>query len=225
MLEETRIVQIYIKAHGPDDPRFGDEIDDEAANDYAYDGWLPLALSPADKDGRRHATIVGDPWLTTPAGADAPPDPGAATVRISAAECSAELQERARLGLQYFVEETPEERGEPYDRNRIAENIAEEIETRLKAVNRNLAARTALCGAIDHVDHVEITIAGLKRVHTTTEEADPSALNEACHQMVSDFVATHHRELVAHIERRVRESRTRLRAVMKAGQRLGAFDD
>ena len=143
-------------------------------------------------------------------------------MRISAAECSAELQERARLGLQYFVEETPEERGELYDRDRIAENIAEEIEARLKAVNRNLAARTALRGAIDHV---EITIAGLKRVHTTTGKADPSALNEACHQMVSDFVATHHRELVAHIERRVRESRTRLRAVMKAGQRLGAFDD
>lgn len=41
--------------------------------------------------------------------------------------------------------------------------------------------------------------------------------------MVTDFVATRHRELVAHIDERIRESRARLRAVMSAGQRLGAF--
>lgn len=41
--------------------------------------------------------------------------------------------------------------------------------------------------------------------------------------MVTDFVATRHRELVAHIDERIRESRARLRAVMSAGRRLGAF--
>ena len=58
MREETRIVQIYVRAEGPDEPRFGDEIDDDAVSDYAYDGWLPLTLSPRDEDGRQHATVI-----------------------------------------------------------------------------------------------------------------------------------------------------------------------
>ena len=66
MLEGTRIVQVYFRAEGPDDPRFGDEIDNDAVNDYAYDGWLPLALSPRDEHGRQHATVIGDPSLSRP---------------------------------------------------------------------------------------------------------------------------------------------------------------
>ena len=38
MLGRTRIVRICVRAEGPADPRFGDEIDDDAVNDYAYDG-------------------------------------------------------------------------------------------------------------------------------------------------------------------------------------------
>ena len=106
-------------------------------------------------------------------------------------------------GCGTFVEETPDERREPYDHNWIIENIAEGIQARLKAVTSHHAARAALCGVTNPVDHVEITIAELRRVHADTGKSDPSALNEACHQIISDFVATHHRELVAHNRRTV----------------------
>ena len=225
MLEGTRIVQIYVRAEGPANPRFGDEIDDDAVNDYAYAGWLPLQLSGRDEDGRQHATDVGDPWLSAPAGAPAPPDPGPAPVRITAAECSAELHERARAGLRYFIEETPDERTEPYNRNSIMEDVAERIQTELKAINEHDAAHAALHGVIDLIDHVEVSVTAIKRVQSGNGKTDPSPLNEACHRMISDFIATHHHELVAHAEQRKRESRARLRATINAGQRLGAFDD
>ena len=99
MLEGTRI----LRAEGPSDPRFGDEIEDDAIDDYAYDGWLPLALSPRDEHGRQHATLIGDPWLTTPGGSETPPNAGPAPSHITTADCSTELRERAQLGLRYFV--------------------------------------------------------------------------------------------------------------------------
>ncbi|MCY4058198.1 MAG: hypothetical protein OXG44_09370 [Gammaproteobacteria bacterium] len=107
-------MQIYVRGEGPADPRVGDETNDEAVDDYAYDGWLPLQLSPRDEDGRQHATVIGDDWLTTPNGADAPPGPRPAPVRITSAECSSELQKRTRPGLRHLTEETPEERCEPW---------------------------------------------------------------------------------------------------------------
>lgn len=72
------------------------------------------------------------------------------------------------------------------------ENVAEEAETRPKAVNEHDAALAGLCGMSDRIDHVEISIAGLKRVHAATGKADSSALNEARHRTIGDFVATHH---------------------------------
>ncbi len=223
MLEGTRIIQIYMKAEGPADPRFGDEIDDDAANDYAYDGWLPLALSPADEDGRRHATIIGDPWLTTPPGAEAPPEPGPAPVRITAAECSAELRERARLGLRYFTEETPDELGRPYDRDRIAEDLSPSLRNALTALDTDRPTRVAL--GDPEVRHVKITIAELSRVRETRAGADPPELEDACHDVVSDFIEAHHRQLVDYIEDRTRKARARLRDLLRAALRLGAFDD
>ena len=234
MLEGTRIVQIYVRAEGPVEPRFGDEIDDNAVNDYAYDGWLPLTLSPRDEHGRQHATVIGDPWLSRPTGADAAPDPGPAPVRITAAECSTELRERARLGLRYFIEETPEERGEPYDRQQIGQDIKEDIQQSLEALDTDRATHAA----VGHhaVDHLEVTIAGLKRVLATNTgggerggvRADgdqPPALDDTCHAAVREFVASHHQQLVEYIEHRMHEARTRLRHLLQAALRLGAFDD
>ena len=50
------------------------------------------------------------------------------------------------------------------------ENITEEIEPRLKALNKHLAARASLYGVVNRIDHIEITIAELKRVHAATGE-------------------------------------------------------
>lgn len=219
MLQGTRIAQIYIRAEGPDDPRFGDEIDDEATDDYAYDGWLPLALSPRDEDGRQHATVIGDPWLTRPGGADTPPDPGPTPVRITATECSAELRERARLGLRYFVEETPEERGEPYDRNRIAEDIAERIKENAEALQNNRAVRTGFARA----DYVRIEITSGKAMRTTDSQAEPPPLDDPWKNTIQEFLCTRHRELVAHVDERLREHHAHLRTVVNAGLRLNAF--
>ena len=60
-------------------------------------------------------------------------------------------------------------------------------------MNEHDAALAGLCGMSDRIDHVEIAITGFKRVHAATGKADPSALNEACHRMIGNFVATHHR--------------------------------
>ena len=92
-------------------------------------------LSAEDKNGRPHAAILDDPWVTTSPGTEAPPGPGPAAVRITAAECSAELRERTRLGLRYFIDETPEERGRPYDHDLVTENIIESLSNALTAHN------------------------------------------------------------------------------------------
>ena len=42
MLDGTRIVPVYFRYDGPEEPRFGDEIDDDGFAAYAYYGWLPL---------------------------------------------------------------------------------------------------------------------------------------------------------------------------------------
>lgn len=225
MLQGTRIVQIYMRTQGPADARFGNEIDDDAVNDYAYDGWLPLALTPRNNDGRQQVASIGDPWLTTPGEADAPPDPGPAPVRITAVECSAELEARGRVGLRYFTEETPEERSEPYDRDRIMEDIAEEIREKLGEAQELDAAHASLCGIVHRIDHVEVTLAAITRVHADTGITDQGEINKAAHRMIGGFVAERHQELVAYAEQRRREGRARLRAIMQAGQRLGAFDD
>ena len=223
MLENTVIVQVYVRAQGPPDPRFGDEIDDRS--EYAYDGWLPLTLSAPDEDGRRHATVVGDPWLSTPPGAKSAPDPGPAPVRITAADCSAELRQRARLGLRYFIEETPEERDEPYERKRIAENVAEQVVKRLERAKEYDAARDTLTGVTDPVEHVEITIAKLTRIRGASPRRDNGATSDACHKMISDFIAAHHRELVAYVEKRASENSAQLRTLMQAALRLDAFNE
>ena len=229
MLDGTRSVQIYIRAQGPQEPRFGHEIDDDAVNDYAYHGWLPLKLSPRDENGRQHATLIGDAWLTTPVCGKTPSEhgagplePGPPPVRITADECSAELDERARVGLRYFLEETPDEQGRPYDRNCIAQDIAEAT----RDTGARLAKDVATHGALGHpaVSRVSVSIANLDRI-LITGQSDPPPLGETCHEAVNDFVSTHHRELVQHIEQRIRESRNRLRGLTYAAERLRAFDD
>lgn len=226
MLEGTRTVQIYVKAQGPADPRFGDEIDDDAVNDHAYAGWLPLTLSPADADGgRRHATVIGDRWLTTPGGAEAPPDPGPAPVRITAAECSAELHERARLGLLYFVEETPDERGKPYDPDMIQENIDEQIQTTLNALQKHREARAVF--SHPDVRNVDVIIKELNMAGPTNTKGRPvPQLDEDGYRsVVVDFLIAHHGELVAYIEERIRGLRTRVGDLLLAAQRLGTLCD
>ena len=144
MLEETTTTRIYFKAQGPAESRFDAELKDKDARNYSYDGWLPLTLSPADEDERMRATVLGDPWLTTPPGAKTRPGPGPAPVRISAAECSTELRERARLGLRYFKEETPEERGGTYDHDMVTENIAESASNARNEVDEGRSRLAAL---------------------------------------------------------------------------------
>lgn len=53
----------------------------------------------------------------------------------------------------------------------------------------------------------------------------PPALDDTCHAAVREFVASHHQQLVEYIEHRMHEARTRLRHLLQAALRLGAFDD
>lgn len=226
MPENTRIVIVYVRTQSPGRPRFDDEVEGTAVIDYSYYGWLPLELSERGKNEVRHVIAVGDPWLTTPPGSEERPEPGPTPMKpflVTAAECQAEIDERARLGLRYFSEETPDEQGEPYDRNRIMENIVEKTHALLEKVHNDEAAYTALRGVSSPVDHVEISMDGLKRIRRGTGETDRGAVNIVCHEVIRDFVASHHEELVAQAHDRRSKSRDELRAVMQAGQRLNAF--
>lgn len=223
MLEGTRIVPVYFRYDGLEEPRFGDEIDDEGFGTYAYDGWLPLQLSGKADDGRQHATLIGDPWLTTPPSATAPPEPGPAPVRITAAECKAELFERARLGLRYFMEENPEDISQ-YDRNWIANDIGEAYEAAMKTLRIDLEARTAFDET--RIARIEVTISGIKRVRFAgVAETHVTSVNETHYDAVKDFIATHQHELIEHLHKRIRDGRRQLRDLMDAGRRLRAFDD
>lgn len=221
MLEGTRTTLIYFKTRGAAEPRFDEELDDKAVKDYAYDGWLPLTLSGPEEDGLRRAAMLGDPWVTTPPGTEAPPEPGPAPVRITAAECSAELRERARLGLSYFIEETPEERGRPYDYDLIVENIVESISGALKAHNDSKSARATL--GHESIDHVAISGMAYSRVKKAGHDGPLPPMDAAGYELVRKFVASHHRELVAYAEEQMLERRHRLQGILHAAQRLSAF--
>ena len=121
MNEQTRPVRVYFHAEGPPRPAFGEDIDKADAENYSYCGWLPLALTPpSEPDGEHVTAILGDNWLTIPREAIQRPNAGAAGYPISAADCHTEIEARAKCNLAYFLKETPDETGEPYDRRQIA---------------------------------------------------------------------------------------------------------
>ena len=95
-----------------------------------------------------------------------------------------------------------------------------------RTIYERLAKDVAADGTLGHpaVSRVIVTIANRDRILTAGQN-DPPPLGETCHEAVNDFVSTHHRELVQHIEQRIRESRNRLRGLTYAAERLRAFDD
>ena len=220
MNEQTRPVRVYFHAEGPPRPAFGEDIDKADAENYSYCGWLPLALTPpSEPDGEHVTAILGDNWLTIPREAIQRPNAGAAGYPISAADCHTEIEARAKCNLAYFLKETPDETGEPYDRRQIATEIRETLRTLLDNLrnDENTLSELGSKGATTVLINVQC-------IRVPTEDKRTTTLSDRHEtQLVEEFVRAYRAELLEYIKRRIAETRQRVRKMIHAAHRFDAF--
>lgn len=217
-------VQTYVRAEGPPNPAFGEQLDEETAQYYAYYGWLPLQLAETPDGGGTVAVEVGDDWLTRPAAGAKPPEAGPVDYPITAADAAVEIHARSAAGLAYFGEETPEERDATYDRDQMATEISNKLQPLLRTLQQDNEALEGL--RTGEVDHLDIQVGEIV-ARTSQNKEVPLAPEElaSCRRGIVDYMKAHHADLVHYLHERIRATRSEIAKTLYAGHRLNVFCD